>query len=161
MVLGLLVAAAPAAASSCDVLGAGCNGTACGDSLLISFDGGDVITGRGQFDGGTVDGGAPPGAIEIDIAAQMNQAFVPLDRCWLVGPLREVVCDDQQGTPAYINGALEVPGSDVVRLLQVTISVNGTQLSQQTIAPTYVSESCACGAGTASHGTATIQLPPS
>jgi hypothetical protein len=41
--------------------------------LTIYFDG-DATPGTGRFDGGTVDGGAPADAIQLDIAAQMNQA---------------------------------------------------------------------------------------
>ncbi len=39
------------------------------------------------------------------------------------------------------------------------MSMNGTQLSQQMISPTYVSQACACGDQTTSIGTATIALP--
>jgi hypothetical protein len=42
------------------------------------------------------------------------------------------------------------------------MSMNGTQLSQQTITPTYVTANCGCGGNfTTGIGTATIPLPSS
>ena len=158
--LSALVVIASASVASCNLIGPGCNGTSCDDGLNIYFDGADVISGRGLFDGGTVDGGAPAGALEIDIATQMNQTFVLLEKCWVIGTEKQIVCDNDQGRPAYINGAIGFSGSDR-RLLQVTFSMNGTQVSQQTVSPTYVMQTCACGAATSNIGTAHIQVPSS
>ena len=84
--------AASTSAVSCNI-GAGCNGSDCDGSLTISFDGA-LTSGSGWYDGGTVDGGAPTDAIEIDTAAQygaaeINQTLTPLETCWLTACQRQ------------------------------------------------------------------------
>jgi hypothetical protein len=156
-VLAALLLAASGAVMSCNVIGAGCNGTACEDLLTINFDG-DISAG-GWFDGGTGDGGAPTDAIEIDIVTETNGTLTPLETCWLtLGSPKQVVCPDGTGR-LFAAQSLTIGGSEITAV-GVTMSMNGTQLSQQAITPTYTAQSCACGAGTSHIGTATIILPP-
>jgi hypothetical protein len=49
------------------------------------------------------------------------------------------------------------PGS--YSALRVTMSMNGVQLSQQTLSPTYVTQPCGCGGRTSHTGTVHIPLP--
>lgn len=155
--LAALFLAASTSALSCNVIGTGCNGTACLDQVTISF-AGDVTSVGGWYDGGVVDGGAPVDAIEIDIEAETNQTFAPLTTCWYTtGATRQVLCDDGQGR-LFAAESLTYASFDITRL-RVTMSMNGSQLSPQTITPSYVTQSCACGAGTSRLGTATIVLP--
>jgi hypothetical protein len=155
--LAALLVVASGALASCNIIGAGCNGTSCDDVLTIYFDG-NVGPPGGWFDGGTSDGGAPADAIEIDIEAEESQTFVPLETCWLtLGNPEQVVCDDGQGR-LFVVESLTYSGFGI-SALRVTMSMNGTQLSQQVITPSYTTQSCACGAGTNHIGTATIVLP--
>jgi hypothetical protein len=155
--LPALVLVVSASLASCNIIGTSCNGTNCGDLLTISFDG-DVTSVGGWYDGGIADGGAPADAIEIDIEAKENQTFVALATCWFTtGARRQVICDDGQGM-LYAVKSLTYSGFDI-QLLRVTMSMNGTQLSQQTITPSYATQPCACGADTNHVGTATIPLP--
>jgi len=156
--LAALLALASASVASCNLIGAGCNGTNCDNSLSIYFDG-DWTGGAGAFDGGTDDGGAPADALEIDISSQTNPPFVTIRRCWLtLNGERHVVCDSPSGGTYLLNGPLPWPAPDA-KVLTVTMSVNGTQLSQGMISPTYATHTCACGDLTSSTGTAHIQLP--
>jgi hypothetical protein len=154
--LAALLAVASASVASCNI-GAACSGSNCDGSLSIYFDG-DWTGGEGAFDGGTVDGGAPADAIEIDIAAQIDQTSMTIQTCWLtLDGQRRVVCDSPQGGTYLLDGPLQFSGSNV-RMLTVTMSMNGTQLSQQTISPTYATQICGCGL-TTSIGTAHVELP--
>jgi len=155
--LAALVVVASGAVASCNVIGTGCNGTSCEDVLTISFDG-DVSAPGGWFDGGTVDGGGPADAIEIAIETETNQTFAPFETCWLtLGNPRQVVCPDGTGR-FYDVQSITIGGSEI-SALRVTMSMNGTQLSQQAITPAYTTQSCACGAGQSHIGTVTIPLP--
>lgn len=148
-----------ASAISCNI-GAGCNGSNCGRTLTLAFEG-DLSPGGGPYDGGISDSGAPPDAIEIDLeqSTQTKPTFVPSWTCWLIlGAQRQVVCD--QGSSLYITTTLNL-SADILQL-RVTMSMNGQQLSQQTITPTYTTRPCGCGDGTtASSGTVIITLPSS
>jgi hypothetical protein len=155
--LAALLLMASTSVASCNI--GTCNGTACTNDLEIFFDGVRSYDGGG-YDGGTIDGGAPADSIEIEIAVELGQTFSSIRTCWLtLAGGRELVCD--------LQGQLQVLDANPVRLsgyamrpIQVTMSMNGDQLSQQMLSASYVTQTCACGAGTSTIGTAHIQLPP-
>jgi hypothetical protein len=156
--LAMLLACASASVISCN-LGRACNGTACDQTLAVDFEG-DLSPGSAPYDGGILDSGAPPDAIEIDLeeATRTKPTFAPLRTCWLIltAP-RQVVCDEGW---RLSSGTVLSFSSDITQL-RVTMSSNGNQLSQQTITPTYTTGPCGCGAGTSRYGTVTITLPSS
>jgi len=164
--IATLLAFASASVTSCNI-GAGCNGTNCDGSLTVVFDP-DLDLWVERYDGGIYDGiydggisnsGAPSDSIEIAIeeATQTKPTFAPLQTCWMIPEARQqVLCD--QGSKG-LNATTTLNFSTDIRQLRVTMSKNGTQLSQQTITPTYTTRPCACGGMTVSNGTVSITLP--
>ncbi len=157
-----LLVALSASVASCDLLpiGRSCNGPWCGTMTWIVFDGG-FSYGNGLYDGGTAagsDGGVPANAIEIDIEEQTNGSFASVATCWLtLAGSGQVVCD-REGQLRLVdgNGLLLV---DVTGPLSVTLSRNGSELSQEILSGTETKRPCGCDNGTATTRTFHVALP--
>ncbi len=147
------------ATASCNVIGASCNGTRCGNDVEIFFDGERSYS--GAFDGGAFDGGAPPDSYEIRVEGERNQTFVTIVTCWLsMGAARLLVCEEAGGEPYVLgNGPVWRQVIDLTAL-RVTTSLNGAQLSQAPVSASTTTYPCGCGVGMGTIATAHIQLPP-
>jgi hypothetical protein len=144
-VLAALLALSSLIVQSCDGSHA-CTTIGCGGSGL------DIV-----FDGSL----APDSTLQIEIAL-VEQAVAPLIQCELsnVGGMERLLCDSPH---LWISetGSRTLNTHEILQMVRVTISSNGTALSQETFSPDYTHTTPnGPGCGECVFATNHVTLPP-
>ena len=146
--LAALIVTSMVSGTSCIISGS-CNGPNCQSGLAVIFAPDDF------------EGGAPADELEIDIAEQKDQTFVPLMTCSL--PLTgtmQMVCTGGDQYQHAVWGTSQLQFFDTkLGTFQVTVSGAGAQLSQRVYTPPYHTYQCGCGGGSTTNGFMSIDVP--
>lgn len=136
-------------------------------SLLVASCRGQTCTTQGCDNGLTVDltggrdGGIAFTPFQIDFAKLVDQQVIPLGTCTFSyeDAVDHLVCDHENRYPGF---GLGVTFKDTdIRMLRVTYSANGAQLSQETVSPVYKSEEVwGEGCGYCTRARVQVPLPP-
>lgn len=124
-----------------------CNTIGCTSGLIVELN-------------GAVDGGVPT-PFQIDLAKVVDQQVSPLTTCtFTAANYAATVACNPEVSRSLIGTAIVIERTDI-KVLRVTVSVNGNVLSQQTVTPTYTSrEVWGPGCGYCTQATIRVDLPP-
>jgi hypothetical protein len=126
-----------------------CNAIGCSSGLTVQLLGADR------------DGGIAAMPFQIAFAKLVNLQVIPLTTCTISSPdglPDEVVCNPAV-QPNFFGAGIHFDDTDI-RVLRVTVSQNGTQLSQETYTPEYTSrEVWGEGCGWCTQATVQVSLP--
>jgi hypothetical protein len=124
-----------------------CNDIGCTSGLTIELD-------------APVDGGVPT-TFQIDLAKLADQQITPLTTCtFTAANYAATVACNPEVSRSPLGTDIVIEQTDI-KMLRVTVSANGTVLSQQTVTPTYTSrEVWGPGCGYCTQASVRVDLPP-
>jgi hypothetical protein len=150
VILSALVLGPSLLVGSCFTEGRTCNTIGCLSGLTI------------QLVGGTFDGGQPADSLDIEIANEVDQTFVPLMTCSLsLTGTRQLLCTSSRTHREDDSSTIYLSDTDLQRL-RVTVTAGASQVSQETFTPMWDSQEIwGPGCGYCTRAMIQVQLPSS